>query len=167
MASRAKRGSTKKSRVRRRTGPRVVAPSPPRRQSAPATGEFQSALTDVARFLRSPGVVGAVIGGVAVIARGVPRFTADIDVAVVPPVGGVDDLLRRLSAFGFEPRIDGVQRFAEENLVILTRHGRTDVDIDLSLAQLPFEQEAISEAEWIRFGRTRVPVPRATALVIY
>jgi hypothetical protein len=112
-------------------------------------------------------VAGAVIGGVAIIARGVPRFTVDIDVAVVPPPGGVRELIERLASFGIEPRIDDAERFAEENLVVLARHRRTEVDIDVSLALLPFEAAAIEQAEEVRFGRATIPVPRVTALVIY
>lgn len=118
-------------------------------------------------MLSRSGLKGAVIGGVAVIARGVPRFTADVDVAVIPPAGGAREVLDELAAFGFRPRIPDAERFAEENLVVLARHEATGVDVDVSLAHLEFEHEAIRLAERVSFAGATLPVPRPTELVIY
>lgn len=106
------------------------------------------------------------IGGVAVIARGVPRFTADIDVAI-KSTNDSNAILALLAKFGLLARIPDAARFAEENLVILVRHEETGVDVDVSLSHLDFEDEAIAKAEPLPFGRAIIPVPRATDLVIY
>lgn len=128
---------------------------------------FAQALKALSAFLARSGIRGAVIGGVAVIARGVPRFTADVDVAVIPPPGGAGEVIERLAAFGFVPRIEDAERFAEENLVVLARHEASGVDVDASLAHLDFEQSAIRGAEHVSFGGARLPIPSVTDLVIY
>lgn len=169
MAGDRKRGGAKKPRAAGRTRAGAVAKGKASRPAPAGGGQvgFSGALEGVAAFASQPGVQAAVIGGVAVIARGVPRFTADIDVAVVPPSGGVAELLRRLARAGIEPRIDDAERFAEENLVVLARHRASGVDIDVSLAQLEFEQHAIRAAESLPFGGVRIRVPHPTDLVVY
>ena len=64
-----------------------------------------------------------VIGGLAVIARGVPRMTRDINVAF----SGLEVALQRLSAdleaAGIVPRIEDAIAFAAESQVLLSRGG--------------------------------------------
>ncbi len=62
-----------------------------------------------------------VIGGIAVVARRVRRFTADIDAAVRGDEVQVDGLL---AAFDEETRIPDAAELARENLVLLVRHNR-------------------------------------------
>ena len=64
-----------------------------------------------------------VIGGIAVIARGVRRMTTDIDAVVRGGAIEISELLRVLARHAFRPRIDDVKAFAEKNLVLLLRHG--------------------------------------------
>jgi hypothetical protein len=108
-----------------------------------------------------------VIGGIAVIARGVPRVTRDIDVAF----SGADVTLRGLMAdlerAGIVSRIDDALAFAAESQVLLSRHAETGVDIDVSLAWLPFEMEAMASAGPAMVGSVRLQVAQPEDLVIY
>jgi predicted nucleotidyltransferase len=108
-----------------------------------------------------------IIGGIAVIARGVPRLTRDVDATVAG--GGVDlaDLVRRLVAHELVPRIEDAIEFAEANQVLLLRHEPTGVDVDLSIAWLPFELEAIAAAQPLELAGARVAVARPEDLIIY
>jgi hypothetical protein len=83
-----------------------------------------------------------VIGGIAVIARGVPRVTRDVDVAFSGAEVTLSGLLTDLNEAGIIPRIDDAIGFAGQSQVLLARHAKTGVDIDVSLAWLPFEMEA-------------------------
>src|SRR6185437_3940209 len=47
------------------------------------------------------------------------------------------------------------------------RHAPSGVDVDLTLAWLPFELDAIADAEVASIHGTRVRVPRVEDLVIY
>jgi hypothetical protein len=107
------------------------------------------------------------IGGMAVIARGIPRTTRDIDIAVMGGRLSLDQLVGRLAQGGFEPRMKNAIEFARQNQVLLMRHRATAVDLDLSLAWLSFEIEAIASAETLSLGGVRLPVARAEDLVIY
>jgi hypothetical protein len=57
-----------------------VATSAARGAKAKPGAHFAHALKALSAFLKRSDIRGVVIGGVAVIARGVPRFTADVDV---------------------------------------------------------------------------------------
>lgn len=106
-----------------------------------------------------------VIGGAAVIAHGIPRFTADIDATIL-----ADDPQELMAAFqreGIVGRVPDVISFARKNRVLLLEHEASQIPIDLTLAALPFEAEALSHREVVRFGRIDVPVPRVEDLVIY
>ncbi|HSF19368.1 MAG TPA: hypothetical protein VLK65_27840 [Vicinamibacteria bacterium] len=78
------------------------------------------------------------IGGVAVIARGVPRLTVDIDATVRAPDTGVDSIFEELGRHDIRPRIDQGKEFAREHHVVLAKHEPTGTPIDLTLAYLDF-----------------------------
>ena len=81
----------------------------------------ERALVDVTRVLERLDRPSAVIGGIAVIAWGFPRFTADIDVAIAAEPHEAGEVLKRFESGGFEPRTEGALEFAEQNLVLLLR----------------------------------------------
>ena len=90
----------------------------------------ERALVDVAHVLDKLDRPSAVIGGIAVIAWGFARFTADIDCAVGAERGESQELLTHFERGGFEPRTDDAVAFAEQNLVLLLRHRKTGVEVD-------------------------------------
>jgi hypothetical protein len=107
------------------------------------------------------------IGGIAVIARGVPRTTRDVDATVSAETGHLEGLLRTFGKHELGPRIDDALDFAQANQVLLLRHAPSGVDVDVSLAWLPFELEAIDASDDLLVGEVRVPVARPEDLVIY
>jgi hypothetical protein len=130
-------------------------------------GKQAKALRALARVLEDLPAPAMLIGGMAVIARGLPRSTRDIDVAVLGGRMPLDRLLTRLGKGGFEPRMKDALAFAQQNQVLLMRHKATAVELDLSLAWLSFEVEAISSADRLTLAGARLPVARAEDLVIY
>jgi len=108
-----------------------------------------------------------VIGGIAVIARGVRRFTTDIDAAVRGDEISVDQLLAALAKKHIVPRVDDAAQFARENLVLLLRHERSLVEFDVSLAWTEFEHEAIAAATVAEFGNVKAPMARAEDLIVF
>ncbi len=107
------------------------------------------------------------IGGVAVIARGVPRLTVDIDATVRAPDTDVDSIFEALARHDIHPRMDQAKEFARMRHVFLARHEPTGTPIDLSLAYLDFEDEAIQSSDEIDYAHVRIPVARAEDLVVY
>jgi hypothetical protein len=108
-----------------------------------------------------------VIGGIAVIAHGVQRMTTDIDAVIQGDAVSVTELIARLRAQRIVPRIAAAEAFAAKNLVLLTRHEPTEVDLDLSLGWTAFEREALAARKVIRYGAARVPMARVEDLLVF
>ncbi len=128
--------------------------------------EFVSALRDLMRILETD-YRGMIIGGMAVIALGYPRATTDIDATVIEELDNLENLLSRLESHGIVPRMENVLDFARSNHVLLMRHKQSGIDIDISIALLPFEEEAISNCQGVDFAGIKIFIPRAEDLIIY
>lgn len=135
-------------------------------RQALSTGIAQ-ALADLAGVLEDHERRGAVIGGIAVIARGVQRVTRDIDVAIAGADQSATALADELQRHGIVPRIADAVGFAEQSQVLLMRHAVSGVDIDVSRAWLPFEIEALAAASKELLGGVRIAVARPEDLIIF
>ncbi len=125
------------------------------------------ALGRVARALRELPGPGMLIGGIAVILRGVPRTTRDIDFTFSGGHGSIAATLALLARSELLPRIEDAEAFGRENQVLLLKDGPSGIEIDASLAWLSFEEEAIANAEVLVVHGVRIPVARAQDLIIY
>lgn len=122
------------------------------------------ALSEALERLDRPSMV---IGGIAVIAWGVPRQTIDIDAAVWAEQLEVRQLLEALAEEDISPRIEDVEAFATANQVLLLRHEPSGTPLEVSLAWLPFEWDALQRAEMVDFSGVQVRVATAEDLVVY
>jgi hypothetical protein len=134
-----------------------------------ASGEasLRDALEALRAALDAEGVPWMCIGGLAVIARGVRRTTLDVDATIRGDAVEIEPLVQRLGGQGILPRIPDAIDFARTSLVLLLRHESTGVDVDLSLAWLQFEHEALDARTLEAIGEVTIPVARAEDLVIY
>ncbi|MBI2186541.1 MAG: hypothetical protein HYU37_05380 [Acidobacteria bacterium] len=132
-----------------------------------ADAALLAALAACASALRVLGRPAMIIGGLAVIARGVPRQTVDIDATIWAEGLDVDTILPALAAEGLLPRTSDAVAFARERHVLLLRHEPTGTPIELILAFLPFERSALERAELIDFGGVAVPAATAEDLIVY
>ena len=140
------------------------AADPPDSSLKPTIGAAIRAVATVLSDLPMPAMI---IGGIAVIARGVPRLTRDVDATVAGGTMELPALLAVLRAHELVPRIDDAPAFAAANQVVLLRHEPSGVDVDLSIAWLPFERDALAASELLDLAGTRVAVARAEDLIIY
>jgi predicted nucleotidyltransferase len=138
--------------------------SPP---DVPVKPSLREAVQAVARAISALPVPGMIIGGIAVITRGVPRLTRDVDVTIAGAGVGLADLLDRLRKHRLVPRIEGAAEFAAAHQVLLLRHEPSGVDVDVSIAWLPFELEALAAAEMLDVAGVHVSVARAEDLIVY
>jgi hypothetical protein len=99
------------------------------------------ALSDLLAGLQASGAKHMIIGGLAVIARGVVRHTDDADATVWAAGLELPALLDGLRQRGIVGRIDDVESFAAQSQVLLLVHEPTGVPMDVSLAWLPFERD--------------------------
>jgi hypothetical protein len=95
-------------------------------------------------FLRGRGWRFCFIGGIAVQHWGEPRLTRDLDISLLTGFGGEEPYVDGLLA-EYPPRMSGARAFALARRVLLlcTPGG---AGIDVSLAALPFEEDAIGRA---------------------
>jgi len=140
---------------------------PDRRDASLRPATLKAAVRAVGAALSDLPVPGMLIGGIAVIARGVPRLTRDVDVTVAGGVLDLPGIVERLRAHDLVPRIEDAVAFASVNQVLLLRHEPSGVDIDVSIAWLPFEREALAASELLEIAGGRIPVARAEDLIVY
>ena len=109
------------------------------------------AAVDLQRLLDSWNWRFCVIGGIAVLRWGESRLTRDVDLALLTGFGNEDDYILPLLGAGYKGRIPDVVEFARRNRVLLLT-GPTGIFIDVSLAALPFEAQAIERATPFEFA---------------
>lgn len=128
---------------------------------------LEDALEALARALEDARAPWMIIGGIAVIARGVRRFTTDIDAVVRGDAISIARLVGVFAQHDIAARVADAAAFARVNLVLLMRHAPTGVDLDVSLAWSGFEHEALAAATHTAFGRVRAPMSTPDDLVVF
>ena len=108
-----------------------------------------------------------IIGGVGVIALGIPRLTVDIDATVAAAHLKLEHLVESLGRWGIQPRIPDALAFARAQQVFLGVHAASGTPIDVSLAWLPFEDEALRASQTIDYAGVRIRIARPEDLLIY
>jgi hypothetical protein len=130
-------------------------------------GPLLTAMAALRAALLEVGAPHMLIGGTAVILRGVARVTDDVDATVWAERLDLDLLLAVLARHEIVGRIPDAASFARERQVFLLRHVPTATPMELSLAWLPFEREALNRAELLEAGGITIPVALAQDIVIY
>jgi hypothetical protein len=120
---------------------------------------IETALVRLAGFLDAASIPHMMIGGIANLRWGRPRLTQDIDVTVLVPEAGLSAFLAEVArAYTVLPR-DPLE-FAQRTRVIPVRDPG-GVRVDLILATLPYEEEAVRRA--VPFPVAGRPVRLCTA----
>ena len=132
----------------------------------PATGVLE-ALAALQRGLEDLDAPSMIIGGIAVIARGVPRLTVDVDATVWGESVALEELFASLAAQDIRPRIPEAEEFARRRQVLLLVHTPSGTPLEVSVGWLPFEREAILRAETVDFGGVAISVARPEDLIVY
>lgn len=132
----------------------------------PGEGVLQ-ALAALNRALAGLDAPAMIIGGIAVIARGVPRLTVDVDATVWGPDASLEGLFSALAAQQIVPRIPEAEEFARRRQVLLLEHRPTGTPLEVSLGWLPFEREALERASAVDFGGQAIVVPEVADLIVY
>jgi len=123
------------------------------------------ALRQVDAFLGIHGIPYAIIGGIANAVRGEPRATHDADLKVLVK-GMTIAQFRALAEARFKPYRRPWLGRAESSLII-SLEVASDMIVDLLVAVLPYEEQAIQQAELIEFDELRLPVCTAEDLIIH
>lgn len=109
---------------------------------------------------------GVIIGGVAASLLGQPRLTADADALLLLSIEEVPMLVELAQAEGLSPRLSDVVDFARRSRVVLLRHEKSGIHVDISLGLLPFEVEAVERSQEYQAGSLTVRLPTPEDLII-
>jgi len=90
------------------------------------------------------------IGGIALLRWGEPRFTRDVDVTLLTGYGREDEFITPILASGYRGRVPDAAEFARRNRVLLVDSPQ-GVPIDIALAALPFEALMVERASQYEF----------------
>jgi len=129
-----------------------------------AGNEFDDFCRFAFTFLERRGTPFLVIGGLAVVAVGEPRTTADADAIVFVSTAEAEGLIRHAAEAGFDLRIEmELARLATTGTMRL-RRGR--FQIDLITASLPFEETALARATREELFGMPLPFPSPEDLIL-
>ncbi len=125
-----------------------------------------SALQDISRWFSSQSIPHIFIGGVAASILGTPRVTQDVDSLILLDDDSWEKLYNSASHFSFQPRISDALDFARRSRVLLMRHEPSGIDVDISFAALPFEEEALKKAISVKIEDVKICLPLPEDLII-
>jgi hypothetical protein len=108
-----------------------------------------AAAREIQEFVRERQWSFCIIGGIALLRWGEPRFTRDVDVTLITGFGQEDGFIRPLLA-AYRPRISDAGEFASRNRVLLLESGN-GVPLDIALGGLPYEELAVERASEFEF----------------
>ena len=127
---------------------------------------FEDVLRDLLQWFKSSHGEFLIIGGIAVSLLTRPRTTQDIDVLSILDESQWKQFLKKGNKFGFEARIKDALQFAQKNRVLLLRHIKSGVYIDISFGYLPFEIESVRRKTFRAIGSLKIPLPTPEDLII-
>lgn len=104
-------------------------------------------------------------GAQAVVAYGVPRFSADVDVTVALAPDDPQRFARDMEAGGFTLRVDDPE-FLRRTRVLPFVHAATGMPLDVVLAGSGLEEEFLGRAKRTDIGGANVPVIDVADLLI-
>ncbi len=110
-----------------------------------------TALCQIHQFFKREGISYAIIGGMALQHWGKPRFTQDIDIALLVTLGEEEALLEKILAV-FSPRAIA---FTLKNRVCLVK-SKEGYPIDISLGIPGYEEEVMKRAVSCKLGGDQV-----------
>jgi len=105
---------------------------------------------ELERFFAERGWRSCLIGGIALLRWGEPRFTRDVDSMLFTGFGREGEFISPVLSAGYRPRIPDTAQFARRNRVLLV-YSRNGVPLDIALAGLPFEALVVDRASPFEF----------------
>ena len=110
---------------------------------------FAAAL-NIQRFFEQRQWQFCIIGGIAVLRWGEPRFTRDVDITLLTGFGREEGFIQLLLAAGYRERTPGAGIFALRSRVLLL-DAPDGVPVDVALAGLPFEELTVERSSLFEF----------------
>ena len=130
---------------------------------------LKAQLKTLVKFMSTERVDYAVIGGVAVLAYGEPRFTADVDVNILLKKEEIRQFMRRARHYGIYPLSPKSEKIAKETGVIPLRFKKKDFigRFDVVLAENILEYNAIKRSKIHKIDNVKIKLITPEDLVIH
>jgi predicted nucleotidyltransferase len=123
-------------------------------------------LRSLARVLDEQGLAWFVFGAQAVVVRGAPRATQDVDITVEVSREDLPELVSALQAEGLSHRYPEIaDELLASGAVLPLRHS-SGMEVDMVLAGSGLEAITLARASRVRMDGVEVPVAQATDLVV-
>jgi len=91
-----------------------------------------------------------IIGGIALLRWGEPRFTRDVDASLLSGFGREEEFIAPILSSAYRGRIPDAAEFARRNRVLLLDSPQ-GIPIDIALAGLPFEALVVERSSLYEF----------------
>ena len=127
---------------------------------------FRAAIQATQRLLVKFNNRGVIIGGIAVGFLGKPRFTEDVDAMFLLSIHDIPEFLEAARHEDIQPRGPDAAEFARKSRVLLLQHIPTEINIDISLGILPFEEEMVARGIVQSAGTLSIRLPTPEDLII-
>ncbi len=127
---------------------------------------FRATIEAIQRLLAKFDNRGVIIGGIAVGFLGRPRLTEDVDAMFLLSTHDIPKFLEAAKTENIQPRIPNAEEFARKTRVLLLQHSPTEINIDISLGVLPFEEEMVDRGIVQSTGTLSIRLPTPEDLII-
>ncbi len=108
-----------------------------------------------------------IIGAVATGLLTEPRATRDVDVSLwLENDERLSELIAVFANHGIRPRTNDNAEFVLQARLVRLVHATSKIALDVALALLPFEKQAIDRGRRVQYGPLKVRVPRPEDLVV-
>ncbi len=126
-------------------------------------------LQALVNFLDKEKIKYAVLGGIAVLVYGEPRFTADIDVDIMFDKYLVEEFFKKARQYQFKPATSKAKKIAKTTGVIPMNYvkGSTSAKFDFIIAENILEYTAIERGATVKIGGVRIKVVTPEDLIIH
>lgn len=126
---------------------------------------LEAAVVDLAGFLDDQRIPYMVFGGIAALQWGRPRLTEDVDIKIVVARSGWPAFVDSVGA-RFKPMPEQPLAFLEQTRVLPVSTPR-GIRVDLVMAELPYEVDAVGRSVEVACGGRNVRMCTAEDLVIH
>ena len=127
---------------------------------------FRATIEAIQRLFAQFDNRGVIIGGIAVGFIGKPRFTEDVDALFLLSTHDIPRFIEAAKAENIQPRIPDAEEFASKNRILLLQHSPSEINIDISLGILPFEEEMVERGVVQSTSTLSIRLPTPEDLII-
>jgi hypothetical protein len=131
-----------------------------------SVSDWSTALAATAELLKRTKARGVIVGGVAVSLTVEARFTKDVDALLLDEHLDIPALIETAKEVGLTPKPSDPLEFAHRYRVLPLLHEDSGFGVDIVLASLPFEKEAIDRAGLVRVEDRPIPIATPEDLII-